>query len=446
MALRFLYLGTFLSFLLSFFLSWKRSKDRSYRKNTQMLLSSRPIAIVSLVSLLCLSLFLLRLRSQYTPSPSLTQKQTPSQSSQSNQAGCSGNLTRLKDLENVKFPIKYARRDIIVKSNSDLHRTALTQIDAPLLPDLQLVDLVNSPDQGLQQCSPPLILEVPRFPTQHANASHIIFGISTYMERMQDSLPHLQRSLANTSVQLIILAIKHGEATPRKNEMAALESRMRSLGIEATVVGAPKNSLMQARYFSLVRLLYERRDSATQWIALLDDDTFLPSMHSLVNTLDSYDPSKEWYLGAMSEDWWSVMVYGMMSFGGGGTFLSLPLAAQIDAYHNTCVKETYANQGDIRLFECITSHTTTKLQPVPGLHQMDLGGDLSGFYESGRLPLSLHHWKTGRHFARPDVAEYVPDREDASRIRHLRRLFPATVAVWSGHDPEQWILDLDVRG
>ncbi|KAL8703753.1 MAG: hypothetical protein Q9225_008111, partial [Loekoesia sp. 1 TL-2023] len=31
----------------------------------------------------------------------------------------------------------------------------------------------------------------------------------------------------------------------------------------------------------------------------------------------------------------------------------------------------------------------------PALHQMDIFGDLSGVYESGRLPLSLHHWKGG---------------------------------------------------
>ena len=357
-----------------------------------MLLGSRVIAVVSL---LCVSLFLLRLHSHSDSLPSRINP--PIQSSQSNQGGCSGNLTRLNDLD-IKFPIKYARRDIIVNINPDIHRTSLTQIDAPLFSDVQFVDPVNSPDWGLEKCSPPLTLEVPVSSKQPVNASHVIFGISTYMERMEDSIPHLQRSLAHTSARLIVLAVKHGEVIPRKKEMAALESRMRSLGIDVTVVGAPKNSLMQVRYFSLVKLLYERGDSATQWIAILDDDTFLPSMHSLVDTLGSYDSSKEWYLGAMSEDWWSVMVYGMMSFGGGGTFLSIPLASQIDANHDTCVRETYAQQGDIRVFECITRHTTTKLQPVPGLHQMDLGGDLSGFYESGRLPLSLHHWKAGWHF------------------------------------------------
>lgn len=361
-----------------------------------MLLGSR---IITIVLLLCGSLVFLRLRS-HSKFPQNLSSPPPVHSEsagQNNQGGCSGNLTRLKDLD-LKFPVKYARRDIIVKTNPDLRRTSLTQIDAPLLSDVQIVNPVESPDWGLEQCSPPLALEVPTFPRRPANASHIIFGISTYIERMEDSIPHLQRSLAHTSAQLIVLVVKYGEATPGSREMKALEDRMRSLGIDATVVGAPKNSLMQLRYFSLVKILYEKKDSATQWISLLDDDTFLPSMHALVKTLNAYDSSKEWYLGAMSEDWWSVMVYGMMSFGGGGTFLSMSLAAQMNTYYDTCVKESFAQQGDIRVFECITSHTTTKLQPVPGLHQMDLGGELSGFYESGRLPLSLHHWKTGWHF------------------------------------------------
>ena len=354
-----------------------------------MLLNSR---VVFILTLLCASLVFLRFRT-HSDSSILCMKTA----GLDNQGGCSGRLTRLKDLD-IKFPIKYARRDIIVKTNPELSRASLTQVDDPLLSSVQIVDPVKSPDWGLEQCFTPLTLEVPVFPRQPANASRVIFGISTYIERMEDSIPHLQRSLAHTGARLIILAVKFGESTPDSKEMTALETRMRDLGIDATVIGAPKDSSMQVRYFSLIKILYEKRDSATQWISLLDDDTFVPSMYSLLSTLDSYDPSKEWYLGAMSEDWWSVMVYGMMSFGGGGTFLSIPLAAQIDAYHNTCVEESTAQQGDIRVFECITRHTTTKLEPVQGLHQTDLGGDLSGFYESGRLPLSLHHWKTGWHF------------------------------------------------
>lgn len=354
-----------------------------------MLLGSR---IVAIFLFLCASLVLVRHRN-YSDSPHLRVKP----GGQNNDGGCSEKLTRLKEM-NIKFPIKYARRDIILKSNPELERNSLTQVDAPLLPDIQIVDPVKSPNWGLDRCSPPLTLEVPAFPKQPANASHIVFGISTYIKRMEDSIPHLQRSLAHSSAQLIVLVIESGEGTPSSKAMAKLETRMRGFGINATVVGAPKGSTMQARYFSLTKILYEKRDFGTQWIALLDDDTFLPSMHSLVDTLGNYDASKEWYLGALSEDWWSISVYGMMSFGGGGTFLSIPLTAQINANYDTCVAESTANQGDIKVFECITAHTTTKLQPIIGLHQTDLGGDLSGFYESGRLPLSLHHWKTGWHF------------------------------------------------
>lgn len=362
---------------------------RELFKSPRMLLGSRIIAILFL---LCASLVFLRLR-RHSDTPPLRVKA----GGQINQGGCSGRLTRLIDLD-VKFPIKYARRDIIVKANPDLNRTSLTQVDAPLLSDIHIVDPVKSPDRGLEQCSPPLMLEVPAFSKQPADASHIIFGISTYIKRLEDSIPHLQRSLAHTNARLIVLAVDSGEVTPDSKEMAVLETRLRGLGIDATVIGAPKDSSMQVRYFSLVKILYKQRDSATQWISLLDDDTFLPSMRSLVDTLGTYDPSKEWYLGAMSEDWWSIMVYGMMSFGGGGTFLSVPTAAQINANYDTCMGRSTSNQGDIRVFECITAHTTTKFHPIAGLHQTDLGGDLSGFYESGRLPLSLHHWKTGWHF------------------------------------------------
>ena len=352
----------------------------------KMLFGSRTVAIFLLLST---SLVLVRFRNQSSS------RIKPG--GQNNQGGCSGRLTRLNDLD-IKFPIKYARRDIIIKANPEIDRTSLTQVAAPLLPDVQIVDPVKSPEMGLERCSPPLTLEVPAFPKQPTNSSHIIFGISTYIKRLEDSIPHLQRSLAHTSARLIVLVVESGEGTPNRKEMAGLEIRMHDLGINATVVGAPKGSSMEVRYFSLIKLLYEKRDSETQWISLLDDDTFLTSMHSLVDTLGNYDSSKEWYLGAMSEDWWSVTVYGMMSFGGGGTFLSLPVAAQINANYDTCLAESTANQGDIRIRDCLAAHTTTKFQPVIGLHQTDLGGDLSGFYESGRLPLSLHHWKTGWHF------------------------------------------------
>ena len=219
-----------------------------------MLLGSRIIAIFLF---LCASLVLVRHRN-YSNTPYFRVKPD----SQNNHGGCSGRLIRLKDL-GIKFPIKYARRDIIIRSNPELDRTSLTQIDASLLPDIQIIDPVKSPNWGLDRCSPPITLEVPAFPKQPANASHIIFGISTYIKRLEDSIPHLQRSIAHSSARLIVLVVEAGDGTPSRKAMTALETRMRGFGVNTTVVGAPKGSTMQARYFSLTKLLYEKRDFET---------------------------------------------------------------------------------------------------------------------------------------------------------------------------------------
>ena len=51
-------------------------------------------------------------------------------------------------------------------------------------------------------------------------------------------------------------------------------------------------------------------------------------------------------------------------------------------------------EGDVIIRDCIYAKTNTKLSLEPGLHQLDLEQDVSGFYESGVLPLSIHHYKS----------------------------------------------------
>ena len=100
--------------------------------------------------------------------------------------------------------------------------------------------------EDLEHCSPlPLAVEVPivlRARCQCLPCHSSVFPPT--WSAWGTRLPYLQRSLDHTSAQLIVLAVKHGEVTPREQEMAALESRMRSLGIGATVVRALRNSLM----------------------------------------------------------------------------------------------------------------------------------------------------------------------------------------------------------
>ena len=306
---------------------------------------------------------------------------------------CRQRLGRLQDL-NVKFPIKYARRDINVKLQSETQRPSVTNVDEPLFPKIQIVDPAEDP--VLEHCSPPLSLEVsPFFKKQTVDASNVIFGMSTILNRLEDSIPFLERWLAHTDASFFVIVVNSEEdRKPDKKKMAELQSRMRELGIKVTLV-APlnKDDDMAHRYFSLVKLLYSKRDKTTQWIGIVDDDTFFPSMHSLIDMLGNYDPRQKQYVGGISEEWWSVVLYGLMAFGGAGLFLSLPMAAIIDANYKSCREQSGSTAGDMRIVECIHWHSHVKLTPIPTLHQMDMGGDLSGVYESGWRPLSLHHWK-----------------------------------------------------
>ena len=325
-------------------------------------------------------------------SPTSPQKNVATQNS-NQQDQCRQTLNHLKIL-NVDFPIKYARRDIYIKPNPESRRPSVTNIDGPLFPKAQIVD--PGKDSRLENCMPPLSLEVSPFVQKNpVDASNVLFGMSTLLHRLEDSVPFLRRWLAHTEAHLFVIIVNSEEdRRPDKKKMAKLQSHMRDLGMKTTLVGPrDKNDNMAQRYFSLVKLLYSKRDEGTQWIGIVDDDTFFPSIQSLIQMLGHYDPRLPQYVGGISEEWWSVVLYGLMAFGGAGLFLSLPMAALIDSEYQACRKQSGSSAGDMRIVECIQWHSHFKLTPIPALHQMDMGGDLSGVYESGWRPLSLHHWK-----------------------------------------------------
>lgn len=306
---------------------------------------------------------------------------------------CRQRLGRLKDLD-VKFPIQYARRDINVRSQPGVQRPSVTNIRGPLFPKVQIVD--PGKDPILEHCMPPLSFEVSALSERElVDASNILFGMSTLLNRLEESVPFLERWLAHTGADLFVIVVNsEEERTPDKKKMTELQSHMRNLGIKTTLVEPlDKNDGMALRYFSLVKLLYSKRDKTTQWIGIVDDDTFFPSMHSLINMLGNYDPRQQQYVGGISEEWWSVVLYGLMAFGGAGLFLSLPTAALINSKYQSCRDQSGSSAGDMRIVECLQWHSQVRLTPIPALHQMDMGGDLSGVYESGWRPLSLHHWK-----------------------------------------------------
>ncbi|KAL8996770.1 MAG: hypothetical protein Q9169_003793 [Polycauliona sp. 2 TL-2023] len=359
-------------------------------------------AITTLVCLLSLTsiVFVARLYRRDNPSSSTW---VPSFATQHDKP-CDSALDGLLPL-NLNYPIKYARRDIVVKPASGVKRQSITELPARLFPDFQSVHLTDGANVQLKHCKDPLLLPVPVAPQGPPDASHIIFGISTTLARLDDSIPSLLRWLPNTHAKLLVIAIKDDDVPDSSKDryypadptaMSEVQGRMRGLGLDVTIVNPlTKHDIFSQRYFSLVRVMYDHREPTTQWISLIDDDTFFLSMPSLLEMLSNFDPQQQFYIGALSEDWWSVVRYGMMGFGGAGVFLSIALAEIVNAKYDECQERSHTSAGDIRLRECISWYTKTKLTNILDLHQIDVHNDLSGIYESGRRTLSLHHWKGG---------------------------------------------------
>lgn len=297
-----------------------------------------------------------------------------------------------------------------VTPRSNLERASLTELDAHLFPDFDTID----PSQGdsqvqLQHCNKPLLLDVPRPANNSRDASRLIFGISTTIKRLEASIPQLLRRLPHTQARLIVIVIgseqvieessnvaKLGSVKADPQQKEGLQSRMRGLGMDVSLVEPlALQDTISERYFSLIRIMHNSRDNNTQWITLIHDDTFLPSVSALLSMLDKYDPRQEHYIGALSEDWWAVARYGMMGFGGAGIFLSISIAKTLANNHQLCNETSRTIAGDVRVMDCIYHLTGTKLTHERDLRQVDVQTDLSGVFESGHMPLSLHHWKPG---------------------------------------------------
>ena len=299
------------------------------------------------------------------------------------------------------FPLNYTFREIVARKIAGLQRGSLTKIDEPLLARYQTIGTAKTIGTAQDTggfSAPPVVLDVPHFAKGPANASHLMFGIQTTIRRLDDSVSQLARWLANTGAKLCVVLKENETVSVNLNQMSQLETRMRSQGFEVTLFAANPEDTFPQRYFSLVNIMYQHRTPFTKWVSLIDDDTFFPSLPALLSMLAARDSSEQHYLGALSEDWWAVSKYGFMAFGGGGVFLSIPLAKIVDAKTETCKNNLRTSAGDISVMDCIYAYTSTKLTPIPDLHQVDMHGDLSGFYESGRNHLSLHHWKEGSVF------------------------------------------------
>lgn len=191
--------------------------------------------------------------------------------------------------------------------------------------------------------------------------------------------------------------------------------QLHAVGIDATVMASDSTLDMAGRYVALIALLYNHptRDSR-KYFALIDDDTFFPCLNELQRILARYDPAKSYYIGTFTERAeWLLDHKVAFAYGGGGIFLTAPVAKSLAEL--PCLEKDEdgdyildSDQGDRLLYNCLVTHTETRLTYLPLLHQEDQFGDQSGFYESGRQPLSLHHYKSW-HFFDVEKMHYVAD-------------------------------------
>ncbi|KAL2829026.1 hypothetical protein BDW59DRAFT_41152 [Aspergillus cavernicola] len=234
-------------------------------------------------------------------------------------------------------------------------------------------------------CTTSVTVQAPIAPPR-PDASHMVFGVATSLEKLEESLDAFSHWAGNTKTRIIAVVEQGGSST-----RARVQQRAEELGILLTITQTEDDRL--DRYFSLIQVLFQYCDASTQWAVLIDDDTFFPSMRNLVDRLASYDATVPQYIGGMTEDLARLSGSGYMAYGGAGIFLSIPLLEDLQYVFETC--HSFKDKGDRMLASCIYAHTTAKFTWERGLYQLDLHGDASGFFESGRpLPLSIHHWKS----------------------------------------------------
>jgi hypothetical protein len=382
---------------------------------SNMLTARNPFTRIAFLTIFALFLFIYTFRpTTQRFSHQLTHLQN---GSHLHQADCTINATYMQSLqERYKLgdKVDYGRRYVRFH-RQDIERQSLTKVDKDLFPKgFDLIDIQNPPMNTT--CLKPLEVPVPRssYPST-VDASDFLFGVSTTFKRLTDPKIGPMEEWAHwltdgkgksNGAGLILRLI---DAT--ESEMDEAKHTMTAMGIDVQVFPSDSNIEMAKRYLSLLPALYaDSTRKSRKWLVMCDDDTFFPSMHALIRKLSTYDHNTDLYIGTFSEDVNNIERHGSQAFGGAGVFFSLSVAEKVAKLYDECstpekIQESntgWGPQGDILLRKCIYEHTEVRLTLVRQLHQLDIQGDPSGFYEAGLAPLSLHHFKGGIwHSARP---------------------------------------------
>lgn len=290
--------------------------------------------------------------------------------------------------------------------------------------DTELPPFAHLEEQDNGQASPFEVrsLNIPSIPPR-ADASSVIFGVATTLDRLEDSLEAFAYWAAGTGTTIVAL-VSPPDASSQSNTPTSsqLQKKAHSLDLNLVIHESPHDYI--TRYITLLSLLHDQATStpSTTWASIIDDDTFFPSTTRLTHMLNNYNASQPQYIGGLTEDLAAIEEWGYLAYGGAGIFLSVPLLTQLQPHLETCLNFNIVS-GDGKLGECIYRYTTTKLSVERGLNQLDLFGDHTGFYEAVRpLPVSVHHWKSsGRYdMLRTSAVARITGADSILQKFHLR--------------------------
>lgn len=298
----------------------------------------------------------------------------------------------LKQRHDLTSEVVYTKHCIRTVFDDSVDREDVVDIpDTSLFAQSQVLDL-GRPCQDWQElpCESTTIRVTPPYSTREYG--EFTFGVATRFERLVDSIPQFSQWLSGSGARLVAVVVDLDEHV---RDMDYLDALYKSYDIDLVICGPFYMPLgVNEQHFTIIRDLLKHMTPTTKWLGIIDDDTFFPSLYHLAGVMEYQDHEASLYLGALSDSLDAIQRHGTMAYGGAGAFLSLPLARQLDPLIEECLGQGEVQQGDALLRNCVYSKTDTMLSVVPGLNQVDLMGNVDGFYESGRLPISLHHWKS----------------------------------------------------
>ncbi|GAA6002825.1 uncharacterized protein JCM10292_001320 [Rhodotorula paludigena] len=286
-------------------------------------------------------------------------------------------------------------------------------------------------ESGSQLCKVYRVPSSPRPRLAGAFAHHkVMYGMSTTADRVLWNLPVWAQWLpgvpkppldpddkgAVARLPLVLVLTPPTTASDSNRHRDAIEAterlRAREAEEEAAIHGMhialrPRAAeRFETRYFALAEEMWreaktreEKEGVHTEWFVFADDDTFFPDVDALGRMLGSLDSHDDHLIGALSESTKQVNQWGHIAYGGAGIIVSRGLLAKMNqdgVWEHCLAKFGAAFGGDAMVSHCAALAMDMSVERAltiePTMHQLDIRGDGTGFFQSGFLFTSIHHW------------------------------------------------------